>query len=40
VSNPPGIHRAPWIAAGATWCLTGLGSRASVKRVRDAIDAH
>ena len=40
VSNPPGIDPAPWISAGATWCLTGLGSRASVARVRKAIDAH
>ena len=40
VSNPPGTDPAPWIAAGATWCLTGLGSRASVTRVRKAIDAY
>jgi alkanesulfonate monooxygenase SsuD/methylene tetrahydromethanopterin reductase-like flavin-dependent oxidoreductase (luciferase family) len=40
VSNPPGTDPAPWIAAGATWCLTGLGSRASVRRVQRAIDAY
>jgi alkanesulfonate monooxygenase SsuD/methylene tetrahydromethanopterin reductase-like flavin-dependent oxidoreductase (luciferase family) len=39
VSNPPGADPAPWVDAGATWCLTGLGSRATAKRVRDAIDA-
>jgi alkanesulfonate monooxygenase SsuD/methylene tetrahydromethanopterin reductase-like flavin-dependent oxidoreductase (luciferase family) len=39
VSNPPGTDPEPWIAAGATWCLTGLGSRTSVRRVREAIDA-
>ena len=38
VTNPPGTDPAPWIAAGATWCLTGLGSRASVKRAQKAID--
>jgi alkanesulfonate monooxygenase SsuD/methylene tetrahydromethanopterin reductase-like flavin-dependent oxidoreductase (luciferase family) len=40
VSNPPGTDPAPWIAAGATWCLTGLGSRASLTEVRRAIDAY
>jgi alkanesulfonate monooxygenase SsuD/methylene tetrahydromethanopterin reductase-like flavin-dependent oxidoreductase (luciferase family) len=40
VSNPPGTELAPWIAAGATWCLTGLGSRPSVTDVQSAIDAY
>jgi alkanesulfonate monooxygenase SsuD/methylene tetrahydromethanopterin reductase-like flavin-dependent oxidoreductase (luciferase family) len=40
VTNPPGTDVAPWVAAGATWCLTGLGSRASVAKVRSAIDAY
>jgi hypothetical protein len=38
VSDPPGTDHAPWIAAGATWCLTGLGSRAGVTDVERAID--
>jgi alkanesulfonate monooxygenase SsuD/methylene tetrahydromethanopterin reductase-like flavin-dependent oxidoreductase (luciferase family) len=40
VTNSPGTDPEPWIAAGATWCLTGLGSRATVKSVRRAIDAR
>jgi alkanesulfonate monooxygenase SsuD/methylene tetrahydromethanopterin reductase-like flavin-dependent oxidoreductase (luciferase family) len=40
VTNPPGTDPAPWIAAGATWCLTGLGSRARLTDVRRAIDAY
>jgi alkanesulfonate monooxygenase SsuD/methylene tetrahydromethanopterin reductase-like flavin-dependent oxidoreductase (luciferase family) len=40
VSNPPGTDPGPWIAAGATWCLTGLGSRATVAKVERAIDAY
>jgi alkanesulfonate monooxygenase SsuD/methylene tetrahydromethanopterin reductase-like flavin-dependent oxidoreductase (luciferase family) len=39
VTNAPGTDPAPWIAAGATWCLTGLGSRPTVRRVEKAIDA-
>jgi alkanesulfonate monooxygenase SsuD/methylene tetrahydromethanopterin reductase-like flavin-dependent oxidoreductase (luciferase family) len=39
VTNPPGTDPAPWVAAGATWCLTGLGSRATVERAREAIDS-
>jgi alkanesulfonate monooxygenase SsuD/methylene tetrahydromethanopterin reductase-like flavin-dependent oxidoreductase (luciferase family) len=39
VTNPPGTDPAPWGDAGATWCLTGLGSRPSLKRVQKAIDA-
>jgi alkanesulfonate monooxygenase SsuD/methylene tetrahydromethanopterin reductase-like flavin-dependent oxidoreductase (luciferase family) len=27
VTDPPGTDPAPWIAAGATWCLTGFGSQ-------------
>jgi alkanesulfonate monooxygenase SsuD/methylene tetrahydromethanopterin reductase-like flavin-dependent oxidoreductase (luciferase family) len=40
VTNPPGTDAAPWIAAGATWCLTGLGSRARLTEVQRAIDAY
>jgi alkanesulfonate monooxygenase SsuD/methylene tetrahydromethanopterin reductase-like flavin-dependent oxidoreductase (luciferase family) len=39
VSNRPGTDPAPWIAAGATWCLTGLGSRPKLAAVEKAIDA-
>ena len=35
----PGEDPAPWIAAGATWCLTGFGPRPRVDAVREAIDA-
>jgi alkanesulfonate monooxygenase SsuD/methylene tetrahydromethanopterin reductase-like flavin-dependent oxidoreductase (luciferase family) len=40
VRNPPGTDPAPWIAAGATWCLTALGTRASVRQAEKAIDAY
>jgi alkanesulfonate monooxygenase SsuD/methylene tetrahydromethanopterin reductase-like flavin-dependent oxidoreductase (luciferase family) len=40
VTNPPGTDPAPWIAAGATWCLTGLGSQATARAVEQAIDAY
>jgi alkanesulfonate monooxygenase SsuD/methylene tetrahydromethanopterin reductase-like flavin-dependent oxidoreductase (luciferase family) len=39
VSNPPGTDPEPWIAAGATWCLTGLDPRARAAEVERAIDA-
>ena len=29
---------APWIEAGATWCLTGFGMEQSAADVRAAID--
>jgi hypothetical protein len=38
VTNSLRTDPAPWAAAGATWCLTGLGSRARVSRVEKAID--
>jgi alkanesulfonate monooxygenase SsuD/methylene tetrahydromethanopterin reductase-like flavin-dependent oxidoreductase (luciferase family) len=38
VENPPGTDPAPWIEAGATWCLTGLGPQPTVDAVRAAID--
>ncbi|MEA2363343.1 MAG: hypothetical protein QOD71_2488 [Thermoleophilaceae bacterium] len=38
VTNPPGTDPAPWIEAGATWCLTGFGPQPTAAEVRDAID--
>jgi len=37
VTNPPGTDLAPWIDAGATWCLTGFGRHPTDAEVRDAI---
>jgi alkanesulfonate monooxygenase SsuD/methylene tetrahydromethanopterin reductase-like flavin-dependent oxidoreductase (luciferase family) len=39
VENPLGADPAPWAAAGATWCLTGLDAPAGETDVRDAIDS-
>src|SRR4051794_10324011 len=39
VTNPPGTDRAPWEAAGATWCLTGFGPAPSEAEVMEAIEA-
>jgi alkanesulfonate monooxygenase SsuD/methylene tetrahydromethanopterin reductase-like flavin-dependent oxidoreductase (luciferase family) len=39
VTNPAGTDPAPWIAAGATWCLTGFGPQPTPAEVRAAIDA-
>jgi alkanesulfonate monooxygenase SsuD/methylene tetrahydromethanopterin reductase-like flavin-dependent oxidoreductase (luciferase family) len=39
VTNPAGTDWAPWIAAGATWGLTGFGSQPSITAVEEAIDA-
>lgn len=39
VTNPPGTDPAPWIAAGATWCLTGFGMQPARAEVEAAIDA-
>ena len=39
VTNPPGTDPAPWIEAGATWCLTGFGAQPTASEVRAAIDA-
>jgi alkanesulfonate monooxygenase SsuD/methylene tetrahydromethanopterin reductase-like flavin-dependent oxidoreductase (luciferase family) len=35
---PTGTDPAPWIEAGATWCLTGFGMEPSAADVRAAID--
>ncbi|MEA2379679.1 MAG: hypothetical protein QOI45_480 [Thermoleophilaceae bacterium] len=40
VTNPAGTDPAPWIEAGATWCLTGFGPQPTAAEVREAIDAH
>ena len=40
VTNPPGTERDPWIAAGATWCLTGFGPQPGRREVEAAIDAY
>jgi alkanesulfonate monooxygenase SsuD/methylene tetrahydromethanopterin reductase-like flavin-dependent oxidoreductase (luciferase family) len=39
VTNGPGTDRAPWEAAGATWCLTGWGSQPRFDEVAEAIEA-
>jgi alkanesulfonate monooxygenase SsuD/methylene tetrahydromethanopterin reductase-like flavin-dependent oxidoreductase (luciferase family) len=39
VTNPAGTDPAPWIKAGATWCLTGFGIQPTAAEVRAAIDA-
>jgi alkanesulfonate monooxygenase SsuD/methylene tetrahydromethanopterin reductase-like flavin-dependent oxidoreductase (luciferase family) len=39
VTNPAGTDPAPWIAAGATWCLTGFGPQPTPAEVEQAIDA-
>jgi alkanesulfonate monooxygenase SsuD/methylene tetrahydromethanopterin reductase-like flavin-dependent oxidoreductase (luciferase family) len=38
VENAPGEDPAPWVAAGATWCLTSFGSTPTEAEVRAAID--
>jgi alkanesulfonate monooxygenase SsuD/methylene tetrahydromethanopterin reductase-like flavin-dependent oxidoreductase (luciferase family) len=38
VTNPPGTDPAPWIDAGATWCLTGFGPTPTADEVGRAID--
>jgi alkanesulfonate monooxygenase SsuD/methylene tetrahydromethanopterin reductase-like flavin-dependent oxidoreductase (luciferase family) len=40
VTNPPGTDPEPWVAAGATWCLTGFGPQPTRAEVERAIDAH
>jgi alkanesulfonate monooxygenase SsuD/methylene tetrahydromethanopterin reductase-like flavin-dependent oxidoreductase (luciferase family) len=37
VTDPPGTDPAPWIAAGATWCLTGFGSQPRLAEVEAVI---
>jgi alkanesulfonate monooxygenase SsuD/methylene tetrahydromethanopterin reductase-like flavin-dependent oxidoreductase (luciferase family) len=39
VQNPPGTDPAPWVDAGATWCLTEFGPQPTVEGVEQAIDA-
>ena len=39
VENPPGTDSAPWVQAGATWCLTGFGPQPTRAEVEQAIDA-
>jgi alkanesulfonate monooxygenase SsuD/methylene tetrahydromethanopterin reductase-like flavin-dependent oxidoreductase (luciferase family) len=39
VSNPPGTDVAPWVDAGATWCLTGFGQQPEAEQVRTVIAA-
>jgi alkanesulfonate monooxygenase SsuD/methylene tetrahydromethanopterin reductase-like flavin-dependent oxidoreductase (luciferase family) len=36
----PGADPAPWIEAGATWCLTGFGMQPTRAEVESAIDAR
>ena len=38
VANPPGTDPAPWIAAGATWCLTDPGFQPTRAEVEAAIE--
>jgi alkanesulfonate monooxygenase SsuD/methylene tetrahydromethanopterin reductase-like flavin-dependent oxidoreductase (luciferase family) len=38
VDNPAGTDPQPWVAAGATWCLTGFGTDPTVAEVEAAID--
>ncbi len=38
VDNPAGTDLKPWIAAGATWCLTGFGIQPTLDEVQSAID--
>jgi alkanesulfonate monooxygenase SsuD/methylene tetrahydromethanopterin reductase-like flavin-dependent oxidoreductase (luciferase family) len=38
VTNPPGTDPAPWVDAGATWCLTGFGPQPTRAEVERAID--
>jgi hypothetical protein len=40
VENPPGTDPAPWIAAGATWCLTGFDAQPTLNEVQRAIDSE
>ena len=39
VENAPGTDRAPWEAAGATWCLTGWDEQPRYDEVAEAIDS-
>jgi alkanesulfonate monooxygenase SsuD/methylene tetrahydromethanopterin reductase-like flavin-dependent oxidoreductase (luciferase family) len=39
VTNPVGTDLAPWVEAGATWCLTGFGPQPTRAEVERAIDS-
>ena len=39
VTNPAGTPSAPWIEAGATWCLPGFGDDPTAAAVRETIAA-
>jgi len=39
VENPAGTDSAPWVDAGATWCLIGFGPQPTRAEVEQAIDA-
>ena len=39
VTNPAGTDPQPWVAAGATWCLTGFGNQPRFDEVAEAIEA-
>ncbi len=38
VANPPGTDPAPWVTAGATWCLTDVGLQPTRAEVEQAIE--
>ena len=38
VTNPVGTDPAPWVEAGATWCLTVFGPQPTQREVERAID--
>jgi alkanesulfonate monooxygenase SsuD/methylene tetrahydromethanopterin reductase-like flavin-dependent oxidoreductase (luciferase family) len=40
VTNRAGTDPAPWIEAGATWCLVGFSAQPSLAEVREAIRAR
>jgi alkanesulfonate monooxygenase SsuD/methylene tetrahydromethanopterin reductase-like flavin-dependent oxidoreductase (luciferase family) len=40
VTNPVGTDLAPWVEAGATWCLTGFGAQPTRAEVERAIDSE
>jgi hypothetical protein len=39
IENPAGTDREPWVAAGATWCLTSFGNQPGHDELREAIEA-
>src|SRR4051794_8548284 len=38
IENPAGADPAPWVEAGATWCLTSFGNQPTRREVEEAID--